>query len=88
MRTESIKTVRPDAKGRITLGVLARGISSFDVIEEGNKIILIPYAEIPAKEKWLFDNKNTLAKVKQGLKESSEGKVRSLGSFKKHLKIS
>jgi hypothetical protein len=86
MRTEQIKTVRPDAKGRITLGALAYGVSSFAIIQEkNNKIVLIPYVEIPAKEKWLFNNKQALAKVKEGLQQSGAGKVRSLGSFKKHV---
>lgn len=86
MRTEQIKTVRPDAKGRITLGALACGVSSFAVIqEEDNKIVLVPYVEIPAKENWLFNNKQALTKVKQGLQQSAAGKVRSIGSFKKHV---
>jgi len=44
------KMVRPDSKGRITLGRLAAGISGFSVtVDKGNKIILEPYAEIPQK---------------------------------------
>jgi hypothetical protein len=85
MHSEPTKIVRPDAKGRITLGSLANGISSFAVVQKDEKIILIPFAEIPAKEKWLFDNKKALQQVKQGLQESKEGKVKSLGNFKKHF---
>ena len=40
MRTEQIKTVRPDAKGRITLGALAYGVSSFAIIQEKDNKIL------------------------------------------------
>jgi len=79
------KTVRPDAKGRITLGILAKGVSSFVVEQKDDTIVLIPYFEVPAKEKWLFENKEALNKLKQGLKDSSNGKLRSLGSFKKHI---
>ncbi|MEI8295058.1 MAG: hypothetical protein WCG04_00850 [Alphaproteobacteria bacterium] len=52
------KLLRPDSKGRICLGSLAKGISGFKVTVEENtqNIILSPYAEIPLKEKWLFDN--------------------------------
>jgi hypothetical protein len=86
MKTKPIKTVRPDAKGRIALGLLAQGVSSFAILQdEDNRIILIPYTEIPANEKWLFNNKEALGKVKKGLQESATGKVRSLGSFKRYL---
>lgn len=85
MNIRALKMVRPDAKGRITLGVLAKGISSFVIEQKGDKIVLIPYAEVPVKEKWLFDNKEALAKIKQGLKDSLSGRVSILGSFKKHL---
>jgi len=79
--------VRPDAKGRITLGKWAQDISSFLVHPgEDGKIILEPYSEIPAKEIWLFENKDALASVKRGLKDSTAGRVRSRGSFKKFLK--
>ena len=86
MNTKPMKMVRPDAKGRVTLGSLAKGISSFAVIQDkDSKIILIPHVEIPAKEKWLFENKDALAKVKQGLVDSATKRVRAKGSFKKHL---
>lgn len=80
----TLRMVRPDSKGRITLGRLAEGISGFTVTEtEDHKIILEPYAEIPAREKWLFSNTLALGKVKQGLKEAKEGKVSKKGSFAK-----
>jgi hypothetical protein len=84
MHVTPAKIVRPDAKGRITLGNLAAGVSSFVVTQEDDRIVLIPYTEIPAKEKWLFDNKTALQQVKQGLQESIAGKVHNLGSFKKY----
>jgi hypothetical protein len=43
-------TVRPDAKGRIALGALAKGVSSFRVQEENGKLILEPYVEISILE--------------------------------------
>ncbi len=81
-----IRKVRPDAKGRITLGSLATGVSCFTVTETKNhKIILEPYAEIPAREKWLFDNKTALKQVKKGLKDAAAGKVSKRGSFAKYV---
>ncbi len=54
-------TLRPDAKGRITLGALASGISSFRAtVDTSGRIILDPFAEIPAREKWLFENKDAM----------------------------
>jgi hypothetical protein len=74
--------LRPDAKGRITLGKLAHGVSSFRArrTDDGN-IILEPFAEIPAREKWLFENAAALGAVKAGLAQAREGKTRALGSF-------
>jgi hypothetical protein len=43
-------TVRPDAKGRIALGALAKGVSSFRVHQENGRLILEPYVEIPIHE--------------------------------------
>lgn len=85
MHATKLKVLRPDVKGRIALGILAKGISSFVVEQQNDKIVLTPYAEIPAKEKWLFENKEALCKVKQGLKDSAESRVQSLGNFKKYL---
>jgi len=73
--------VRPDAKGRITLGKLSVGVSSFTVTKIQNRIILEPNVEIPAREKWLFDNKTALSQVKKGLEDSAASRTKSRGSF-------
>lgn len=41
--------VRPDAKGRICIGKMAHGVSSYKAIfdEESHKIVLEPYVELP-----------------------------------------
>ena len=58
--------LRPDAKGRVNLGDLAKGVSSYRVnISESGNLILIPYAEIPFSEKWIFENEDALERVKQ-----------------------
>lgn len=77
-----VLTIRPDAKGRITLGKLAKGFSSFRATQDPEgRIILEPFTEIPAREKWLFDNKIALSTVHEGLEQSAQGKIRSRGSF-------
>jgi len=77
--------VRPDSKGRITLGHLADGVSGFSIKKDKGKIILEPYAEIPLHEKWLFDNKVALQKVKQGLKEAGLGEVTERDGFSQYI---
>lgn len=82
--SKKIVQVRPDSKGRITLGKLAEGVSSFTVTEQPDGgFLLEPMVEIPAREKWLFENKAALSKVKRGLAESAKGTVSSRGSFAK-----
>ena len=79
---EKALTIRPDAKGRITLGPLARGVSSFQAtVDSSGRIILEPFAEIPAREKWLFENQGALNAVREGLKQATEGRTSTRGSF-------
>jgi len=77
-----IKTVQPDAKGRIALGALAKGISSFVITEDADgRIILDPRVEIPAREQWLFKNKPAMKQVQKGLKDSAKGKISKRNEF-------
>jgi hypothetical protein len=78
-------TLRPDAKGRITLGAYAKGISSFRVHQEKDgRIVLEPYAEIPARERWLFENPEALASVKRGIEDAAAGRTHYLGDFSQY----
>lgn len=57
--------VRPDSKGRLNIGDLAQGVSSYRVSTGENGILtLCPYAEIPFSDKWIFENKELLEKFK------------------------
>lgn len=68
--------LRPDAKGRLNLGSLAQGVSSYRVnIGENGQLTLIPYAEIPFSEKWIFENKAVLEKVKQQFEKEANDVV-------------
>jgi hypothetical protein len=83
---KGVYRLRPDAKGRITLGKLAEGVSSYRVRRQANgKIVLEPFLEIPADEQWLWDNKEALASVRRGLADSKAARVTRM-SFKKYLK--
>lgn len=81
-----LKMLRPDSKGRVTLGHLADGVSGFTVeVTDDHKIILEPYSEIPAREKWLFDNKEALQSVNKGLSDAKNNRVKSRGSFGQYV---
>jgi hypothetical protein len=80
--TEARKTLRPDSKGRITLGSLAGGASSFKAYKDKKgRIVLEPQVEVPALEAWLWRNPVAMKAVQQGLQDSAEGKVVKRGSF-------
>ena len=65
--TAARKTVRPDSKGRITLGNLAGGASSFKAYrDKKGRIILEPQIEVPAAEAWLWKNPVALKAVRLG----------------------
>lgn len=84
-----IKMIRPDSKGRIALGHLANGVSGFAVIESNeHRIVLEPYSEIPAHEKWLFKNKSAMKKVIQGLQDAEAGRFIEKDSFASFLEDS
>lgn len=68
------KILWPDAKGRVTLGEIASNVSSYRItIENNGKVILEPYAEIPLSEKWIFNNKELLEKIKEQAIEKKSG---------------
>jgi hypothetical protein len=84
MKTDfkAITHLRPDSKGRISLGKLAEGISSYEVrVDQTGRILLEPFVEIPAREQWLFQNRGAIESVRRGLGESAAGQTVSLGSF-------
>ena len=81
------KIVRPDAKGRISLGVLPSEISGFKLTTDKNgRYILEPLSEIPAREMWLHKNPEAMTSLNRGLKELGEGKKGTKMSFLKYLK--
>jgi hypothetical protein len=73
-----------DARKRISLAKLLPDyeVCSFRAYTEGDKIILEPMAEIPARELWLHKNPKALKTVQEGLKKKGK---HYLGSFSKYL---
>ncbi len=79
-------TLRPDSKGRVTLGKLANGISGFRVeVDTQRRIILEPLVEIPVREKWLYENPKLLESVFQGIQDAKQKKLKKRGDFSKYI---
>jgi hypothetical protein len=77
-----------DARKRVNLAKLLPNIDVHAVMAhtEGNTIVLELLSEIPTRELWLHKNPEALKAVQEGIQQSKEGKVRSRGSFAKHVK--
>lgn len=79
------KILKPDAKGRISLGHLARGVIGYIVTATtDHKIILEPYTEIPVREKWIFEDKSVLKKIEKGIQQAKIGRLSKKDSFVKY----
>lgn len=85
-----------DSKHRITLGGrLARllgkrmKVEAYQIfISRKGDILLRPAVSIPSNEAWLYSDPKTIGKIRNGLKEAQEGKVKrvdDLDSFLKNL---
>jgi hypothetical protein len=78
---------QPDAKKRLSLGAAVRDATAYNIYRNPlGQLILDPVKTIPASEVWLYENPPALASVKQGLRESAEGKRVYRGSFARHAK--
>ena len=78
--------LRPDSKGRITLGKLAEGVSSYRARrQKDGKIVLEPFVEIPADERWLYEDEEALLAVRRGLADARAGRLTKM-SIKKRPK--
>lgn len=78
---------RPDAKKRLSLGDAAQGATAYNIYCNSiGQLILDPVKIIPASEIWLYENPQAIESVKQGLRESAEGKSVYRGSFAKHAR--
>ncbi len=72
-----------DSRKRISLNKLLPDIpvSSVRAYLDGDKIVLEPMVEVPAREAWLYQNEKALSKVKTGLSE--QGTLKR-GSFREY----
>jgi hypothetical protein len=78
---------QPDAKKRLSLGEALHGATAYNIYRNPlGQLILDPVKTVPASEMWLYENPKALASVKQGLRESAEGKCVYRGSFARYAK--
>src|ERR1700678_4036894 len=78
---------QPDAKKRLSLGEALYGATAYNIYRNPlGQLILDPVKTVPASEIWLYETAQALASVKQGLRESAEGKSVYRGSFAKFAK--
>jgi hypothetical protein len=77
------KPVMPDSRKRVVLpkAVVQEGITYFIYCNSIGQIILDPQASIPASELWVFENKDILASIDRGIRESLSGKTINRDSF-------
>lgn len=82
----SEKYLKPDNKGRIQLGKLAKDIVRYRVVSEDNGVItLYPEVAVPYNEVWLYNNKEALKTVHEGIQQSIQGKTVVRGSFAQYV---
>jgi hypothetical protein len=76
---------QPDAKKRLSLGEALGSATAFNIYRNAlGQLVLDPVKAVPASEMWLYENAQALAQVKEGLRESAEGKRVYRGSFAKY----
>lgn len=73
--------VHPDARGRLTLGSVARDEDYRVLVNERGQILLDPVVAIPASEAWLWENPALRASMERALRQAQDGEFEDLGSF-------
>jgi hypothetical protein len=71
------RVIKPDTRRRVVLPskLVKEGIVYHMYVNSDGQIILDPQVTIPASESWLFENKDILELVQQGLADSAEDRV-------------
>lgn len=73
--------VRPDSRGRLTLGQVASSKSYRVLVNDAGQILLDPVVSIPQRELWLWQNPESKASVQRGIEQSAAREGRYLGDF-------
>ena len=79
--------VRPDSRGRLTLGQVVKAKSYRVMVNDIDQILLDPVVSIPERELWLWQNLDALASVQRGIEQSAAGKGRYLIDFAQYADL-
>lgn len=77
--------VRPDERGRITLGDAVKDSDYRVLVNEAGQILLDPVVTltVPASEAWIWENPGVRASMSRAMQQAAKGEFESLGSFAK-----
>jgi len=69
--------IKPDSKRRVLLPkqLIKEGVVYHVYANDQGQIVLDPQVTIPASEVWLYQNKEALELVRQGLADAAEGRL-------------
>lgn len=77
--------VRPDERGRITLGDVVQDSEYRVLVNEAGQVLLDPVVTlaVPASEAWIWENPGVRASMGRAMQQAAKGEFVSLGSFAK-----
>jgi len=81
------ESIRPDERGRITLGQALKAKNYRLMVNDAGQILLDPVTTISERELWLWQNSAALASVQRGIKQSGAGRGRDLGDFSQYANL-
>lgn len=91
MATEGFKILKEnvgtDNRGRVTLGSMAQEKRYRVLVNESGQILLDPVISVSEQEMWLWQNKEAMAAIKQGIAQAAAGQVEDLGSFAEYADL-
>lgn len=79
--------LRPDKRGRITLGNFAKSKTYKVMINDAGQILLNPVVTVPEPELWLWQNSSALAAVGRGIEQVANQEIHDLGSFAQYADL-
>ncbi len=77
--------VRPDGRGRLTLGSAVKDSDYRVLVNERGQILLDPVVSIPASESWLWENPSLRASMERALQQARAEEFEDLGSFAQYV---
>lgn len=79
MKFQEIGTRTIDDRKRLTLGDLLKEFKRVKLYRNPRgELLLRPVVEVPASEDWLFENKEALKSVLEGIGDAAKGRISKL----------